>query len=98
MENAEVRSQNAEVKTKERGAFLLQSDFILLTSFWHHLSVQNLSLKYFSPESQRMVTMTASSSFFHGSSRAIFKHPTTAAAEETPTNRPAVRESCRAMA
>src|SRR5580704_1549234 len=45
-----------------------------------HPSSQNLSLKYLSPESHRMVTKTAGSFFL--SCRAIWRHPTTAAAAE----------------
>src|ERR1700693_4143040 len=60
-----------------------------------HPSSQNLSLKYLSPESQKMVTNTAGSSFFNFC--ATCRHPTTAAAAEIPTSSPSSRANRFAM-
>lgn len=62
-----------------------------------HSSVQNLSLKYLSPESQRIVTITACSPFLSCNSRPIRKLPTIAAADEIPTSIPALRDMVRAI-
>src|SRR5207244_6486945 len=61
-----------------------------------HPSSQNLSLKYLSPESQRMVTNTAGSSFFNF--WATCRQPTTAAAAEIPTSNPSSRANRLAIA
>src|SRR5580692_145615 len=93
--NAELRTQNAEVTTDRSWLYF----FILISDFLPHSpSVQNLSLKYLSPESHNTVTITACCSFFNCNCWAIFKLATTAAAAETPTSNPAVRDKRRAMA
>ena len=67
-------------------------------SLWWNVcySCQNLSLKYLSPESHRIVTKTARSFFF--SCRASCRQPTTAAAADIPTSKPSSRARRLAMA
>src|SRR5271163_481664 len=62
-----------------------------------HPSVQNLSLKYFSPESQRIVTMTACCFSVRRICSATRKLPTMPAAAEIPNSSPHSRARRRAM-
>src|SRR5712692_7733679 len=55
----------------------------------HSISSQNLSLRYFSPESGKTVTITARAP--RGSDRATWKQPTSAAAELGLTSKPSSR-------
>src|ERR1700728_1102503 len=60
-----------------------------------HCSLQNRSLKYFSPESGNTVTITAGRSRL--SRRAISRHAHSAPPALTPTSRPSSRASCFAI-
>ena len=60
MRNLDCRHEIIESRKPAKALSFKQSKDVTQSSNVPHSSVQNLSLKYLSPESQRMVTMTAS--------------------------------------